>query len=99
MVEPDGSSGSASMRVGAFFFLVNPDRIVGRRAFDMHVAGWVDRYLEASAEGAPIPGERAAARERDAASNGITLPLAIVEELYAVGWDWDVPFGVEARLE
>ena len=92
IIEPDGSSGSASMHVGAFFFVVNPERVVGQDPFNAHVAGWIGSYLAASASDARIPGERAAARERESKSLGIQLPSIIVDELRSLGAGLGVPF-------
>ena len=92
MIEPDGSSGSASMRVGAFFFVANPARIIGAPIFDAHIAGWIGNYLAASAPGTHIPGEQSAERERRSHADGIPVSPAIVDELQTLGADLGVPF-------
>ena len=92
MIEPDGSSGSASMRVGAFFFVANPARIIGAPIFDAHIAGWIGNYLAASAPGTHIPGEQSAERERRSHADGIPVSSTIVDELQTLGAELGVPF-------
>ena len=94
MIEPDGSAGSASMQVGAFFFVVNPARIVGQAVFDAHVAGWTGNYLTASAPGAHIPGEQSAERERRSQAEGVAVAPGMVDELRALGSELGVPFAL-----
>jgi LDH2 family malate/lactate/ureidoglycolate dehydrogenase len=92
MIEPDGSSGSASMHVGCFFFVANPDRLIGRDGFDAHIAGWIDHYLSASASDSRIPGDRANLCERDCRDHGIAIPALIFEELRRLGTELRIPF-------
>ena len=84
--------GSATMHVGAFFFVANPDRVVGREIFERHVEGWVTQYLEATGVDARLPGARAAATERERTANGIPIPPEIVEELRDAGQKVGEPF-------
>lgn len=86
--------GSATMHVGAFFFVANPDRIVGRDTFERHVEGWVTQYLEATGEEARLPGARATATERERTANGIPIPPEIVAELREAGDKVGEPFDV-----
>jgi len=86
--------GSASMHVGAFLFVANPDRIVGREMFDRHIEGWVTQYLGATTEEGRLPGQRAAATERDRTAHGIPIPPEIIAELREAGEKIGVPFDV-----
>ena len=86
--------GSASMHVGAFLFVANPDRIVGREMFDRHIEGWVTQYLGATTEEGRLPGQRAAATERDRTAHGIPIPPEIIAELREAGEKVGVPFDV-----
>ena len=86
--------GSATMHVGAFLFVANPDRIVGREMFDRHIEGWVTQYLGATTEEGRLPGQRAAATERDRTAHGIPIPPEIIAELREAGEKVGVPFDV-----
>ncbi|MBH62102.1 MAG: lactate dehydrogenase [Alphaproteobacteria bacterium] len=77
--------GSATMHVGAFFFVANPERVVGRDTFERHIDGWVSQYLSATGDDARLPGQRAAATERERTANGIPIPPEIIAELREVG--------------
>jgi LDH2 family malate/lactate/ureidoglycolate dehydrogenase len=89
----DAATGSASMHIGAFFFVINPDRCVGRETFERHISGWIGQYLSASGEEARLPGERAAHTERERDAAGVPIPGEIVTELTEVGDLVGVPFG------
>lgn len=77
--------GSATMHVGAFFFVANPERVVGQEIFERHIEGWVSQYLSATGGDARLPGQRAAATERERTANGIPIPPEIITELREVG--------------
>ncbi len=59
---------SAAGNVSAFLLVINPDRVVGRAAFDAHVAQWLTTYTAASGEEARYPGERASLCEVERAA-------------------------------
>ena len=86
--------GSATMHVGAFFFVVNPERIVGRETFERHVEGWVSQYLTATGADGRLPGQRAADTERERTANGIPIPPEIIAELREAGEKVGEPFDV-----
>lgn len=86
------ATGSASMHVGAFFFVADPSRIVGRETFERHIEGWATQYLEATGADARLPGQRAAATERERTANGIPIPPEILNELRDVGDKVGEPF-------
>lgn len=89
-----GAMGSASMHVGAFFFVANPERVVGREIFERHVEGWVSRYLTATGADGRLPGQRAADTERERTANGIPISPEIVVELREAGERVGEPFDV-----
>jgi LDH2 family malate/lactate/ureidoglycolate dehydrogenase len=76
--------GSAA-NVSAFLLMINPDRIIGRAAFDAHMAAWLANYSASSAQGARYPGERAAESEKIRNFSGIPVPLSVVAELLRAG--------------
>lgn len=80
---PAGNSSAGN--VSAFLLVINPDRVVGRAAFDAHVAQWLGTYTAASGEAARYPGERASLCEAERRRDGIPLSLGAVAELRKVG--------------
>lgn len=76
---------SAAGNVSAFLMVINPDRVVGREAFDAHVAQWLGTYMAVSGEEARYPGERASQCEVERRESGIPLGLGAVAELRKVG--------------
>ena len=88
---PGGSTVSAG-GVSAFLLVVNPDRFVGRQAFDAAMNGWLEHYLRATGAGARYPGERQAACEAERQRNGIPIPPSLVAELAQTGERVGVPF-------
>lgn len=88
-----GSMSSAG-NVSAFLLVINPENIIGRTAFDAHVADWLAVYLEASGEGSRYPGERAAASEARRRRDGIPLPQNLISELKKVGEQVGHPFDI-----
>lgn len=76
---------SSAGNVGAFLMVINPDRVVGRAAFDAHVAQWLAAYASASGGEARYPGERASLCEAERRQDGIPLTLGAVAELRKVG--------------
>lgn len=76
---------SSAGNVSAFLLVINPDRVVGRAAFDAHVAQWLTTYTSASGEEARYPGERASLCEVERRRDGIPLSLGAVAELRKVG--------------
>jgi LDH2 family malate/lactate/ureidoglycolate dehydrogenase len=92
--ESAASFGAASSagNVSAFLLVINPDRVIGRAAFDAHVAQWLSTYTDASGADARYPGERAAACEVERTRDGIPLPMGVVAELRKVGELVGVPF-------
>jgi LDH2 family malate/lactate/ureidoglycolate dehydrogenase len=86
---------SSAGNVSAFLLLLNPDRMLGRRLFDDHVAGWIADYKAASGPGARYPGERAAQSERDRAVAGIPVSDAVVQQLRTIGEQAGIPFTLE----
>jgi LDH2 family malate/lactate/ureidoglycolate dehydrogenase len=75
----------AAPAVGAFGLVVDPDQIVGRAAFDAHMRSWIGNYLEAVGEHGRLPG-------RGETLARLSLPLAIRDELVALGDRVGVPF-------
>jgi LDH2 family malate/lactate/ureidoglycolate dehydrogenase len=69
--------------------------MLGRELFDVHLAGWLSNYLEASGAGARYPGQRAAECERERGETGIPLSAAIVDELVVTGALVCAPFDLD----
>jgi len=88
-----GASSSAG-NVSAFLLVLNPDLIVGRQAFDAHVAMWLDTYLAASGDQGRYPGQRAAECEEQRSAAGIPISPGIVAELRQAGEKVGYPFDV-----
>jgi LDH2 family malate/lactate/ureidoglycolate dehydrogenase len=84
-------SQSAAGGVSAFVLVINPDRMLGRAAFDSHVTEWIDGYERASSD-FRYPGERAARSEQDRLATGIPLVASVVAQLVALGDSVGVPF-------
>ncbi len=76
-----GSSGGLS----AFLLVMNPDSIIGREAFDRHVAGWLTTYLEATGPDARYPGQRQAECEAERLAHGVPIASSTLAELRATG--------------
>ncbi len=92
----NAASGSAG-NVSGFLMVINPDRMIGRDAFDAHMATWLVTYRASSAQGARYPGERAAELEQVRAVSGIPVPLSLVAELRKAGDLVGRPFGLVPR--
>ena len=80
------------MHVGAFFFLVNPDFVIGREVFDRHLISWTEQYLKATGPEGRLPGQRAAEIEEERKKQGIPIPEEIIRELQEVGDKVGKPF-------
>ncbi len=87
--------GSAPSRVGAFLFVADPDLIVGRDAYDTHMAVWLRNYSEASGPGGRYPGEGASAVEAERLVQGIPLSAGVIAELREVGVLTGTPFSID----
>lgn len=83
-----GSAGNAS----AFLLVINPDLFVGRAAFDAHVKGWLQTYLQASGALARYPGQHQARCEQQRLADGIPIAAGLLAELSAAAEAADVPF-------
>jgi LDH2 family malate/lactate/ureidoglycolate dehydrogenase len=88
-----GASSSAG-NISAFLLILNPDLIIGRQAFDAHVAGWLATYLAASGDQGRYPGQRAAECEAQRSAAGIPVSPSIVAELRLAGEKVGYPFDV-----
>jgi LDH2 family malate/lactate/ureidoglycolate dehydrogenase len=83
-----GSAGNAS----AFLLVINPELFVGRAAFDAHVKGWLQTYLQASGTLARYPGQRQARCEQQRLTAGIPIAAGLLAELSAAADAAGVPF-------
>lgn len=83
---------SSAGNISAFLLVLNPERFVGREAFDAHVADWLGTYKEASGPESRYPGERAAACEAERRKAGIPIAASTRAELAAIGETAGVPF-------
>jgi LDH2 family malate/lactate/ureidoglycolate dehydrogenase len=88
--KPSNSAGNVS----AFLLVLNPDLIIGRQAFDDHVATWLRTYLNAAGDQGRYPGQRAAECEEQRSVRGIPLSPSILAELRLVGEKVGLPFTV-----
>ncbi|HEY4193531.1 MAG TPA: Ldh family oxidoreductase [Mesorhizobium sp.] len=86
-----GATSSAG-NVSAFLMVINPQSVIGREAFDAHVAQWIGTYLSASGEGSRYPGQRASETEAIRETSGIPIPASTFEQLRKVGFSVGVPF-------
>lgn len=87
-----GYSGNAS----AFLFVLNPERLIGRAAFDAGMRRWLDRYLGQAGPQARYPGQRQADCERERRISGIPVPDSVIGELCAAGNAAGFPFDLPA---
>lgn len=87
---------SSAGNVSAFAMVINPERVIGRAAFDEHMQAWIETYKAASGENGRYPGERAADVERRRAIEGIPLGDKVVAELAKVGQLVGCPFDAAA---
>ncbi len=69
---------------GGFLLVVNPDLIIGRAAFDAHMADWIRVYRDAGT-GFRYPGERLSTVRKNRRLNGIPLSLPLYDALRALG--------------
>ncbi|GAA4326127.1 Ldh family oxidoreductase [Pigmentiphaga soli] len=88
-----GATSSAG-NVSAFLLVIDPAQVIGRVAFDDHMAAWLGTYLEAAGPSGRYPGQRAAQCEADRAVGGIPVPAGIVRELERAGEIAGLPFDV-----
>jgi LDH2 family malate/lactate/ureidoglycolate dehydrogenase len=86
--------GGAVGRQGAFIWLVKPDAFSEAGHFAEYMAQWTGAYCAAGGDEARLPGERAAALERRARTDGIALPAEIQQELTDLGARLGVPFPI-----
>ncbi len=77
-------SGSAG-GISAFLLVVNPDRFLGRAAFDASMDEWLQHYLRSGGPQARYPGQRQAASEAGRRAGGIPVPASVLRELAATG--------------
>ena len=71
--------------IGAFLFMANPQLLAGREAFDANVRDWLGVYLKSAGANGRYPGQRQAHTEQERLRTGIPMPLALLDELWAVG--------------
>jgi LDH2 family malate/lactate/ureidoglycolate dehydrogenase len=88
--------GGAVGRQGAFVWLVKPDAFAEPRHFAEYMVQWTGAYLAAGEDEARLPGQRAAALERSARTDGIALPTVIEKELIELGARLGVSFPIPA---
>lgn len=88
-----GATSSAG-NVSAFLLVINPDRMIGRAAFDAHMSAWLSSYLDASGKGSRYPGQRAAQVELERTRNGIPVPPSVVKDLRTAGLLVGLPFNL-----
>jgi LDH2 family malate/lactate/ureidoglycolate dehydrogenase len=78
----------------AFLFVINPDHMCGREAFQRHMAEWIAHYLAVSGAQARYPGQRQAWCEEERLVQGIPMDAELVGQLRQlgtlVGKDFDV---------
>jgi LDH2 family malate/lactate/ureidoglycolate dehydrogenase len=72
--------------------VINPDLFVGRAAFDAHVKGWLQTYLQASGTLARYPGQRQAWCEQQRLADGIPIAAGLLAELNSAADAAGVPF-------
>lgn len=82
----------AAADVGAFGFVLDPDQLAGRAAFDAHLADWIARYRAAVGGDGRLPGERAERQAIESDRDGIALSPTISKELALLGARQGVPF-------
>lgn len=82
----------AAADVGAFGFVLDPDELAGRAAFDAHLRQWIGHYRAKVGENGRLPGERAERQAAESDRFGIALSPAIRNELTALGARLSVPF-------
>ena len=87
--KPEGSGMPAYF--GAFLLLANPDLLLGRAAFDDHLADWMALY-KGAAPGGRYPGERLATMRAERTANGVPLGPELVGELRGLGESCGMPF-------
>lgn len=87
---------SSAGNISAFLLVLNPERFVGRDAFDAHVADWLRTYKDASGEGSRYPGERAAECEAERRTTGIPIAVSTLAELVKIGAEAGVPFNLRS---
>jgi len=83
---------SSAGNISAFLLVLNPERFVGREAFDAHVADWLRTYKDASSPNSRYPGERAALCEAERRESGIPIAPSTLSELVKIGETSGVPF-------
>jgi LDH2 family malate/lactate/ureidoglycolate dehydrogenase len=79
-----GASKGVAIEVGAFGLVADPDALVGRDAFDAHMARWTAHYRAAIGEHGRLPG-------RAAPADDVRLTEAIRDELAALGTKVGLP--------
>lgn len=88
------SAMSSAGNVSAFLMVINPDRFIGRAAFDAHMNAWLAAYADASGPASRYPGQRAAECEAERAAAGIPLPAAVVDDLRKAAALTGAPFNL-----
>ncbi|MGL4317545.1 MAG: Ldh family oxidoreductase [Pseudomonas sp.] len=86
------SAMSSAGNVSAFILVINPERVIGRAAFDEHMHAWIATYKSASGAAGRYPGERAAEIEAQRSRDGIPLASQVVAELIKTGERIGQPF-------
>ncbi|MBD8531016.1 MULTISPECIES: Ldh family oxidoreductase [unclassified Massilia] len=79
----------------AFLFVINPDHVCGREAFDRHITAWTAHYLAVSGVEARYPGQRQARCEEERLVRGIPMDAELVGQLRQVGSLVGTAFEVE----
>jgi LDH2 family malate/lactate/ureidoglycolate dehydrogenase len=86
-----GAVRSAPGGVNAFILVLNPDLMIGRAAYDAHVAAWTSHYIAMGGPDGRIPGQRAFEAEQNCSSAGIPLPLSVQQDLAFLSEKYGVP--------
>ena len=92
------SAMSSAGNVSAFVMVLNPDLVVGRKAYDAHMTAWIDMYRSASGQTGRYPGERAAESETQRQASGIPLSASVLAELGKAGKLAGVPFSLIPKI-
>jgi LDH2 family malate/lactate/ureidoglycolate dehydrogenase len=89
---PKAREGGGSSRVGAFFWFVAAENFAAQDQLGAYMAQWTRQYLESGPAQARLPGQRAAALEREGRASGISLGEGTLRELRALGEHLNIPF-------
>jgi LDH2 family malate/lactate/ureidoglycolate dehydrogenase len=80
-----------SYAFGAFLIVADPEAIVGRAAFDAHLAEWMTTWMQSGGD-VRYPGERTAAIHAERSAAGIPVNDEVAQALTKAGAAAGVPF-------